>query len=290
MAAAQKPPKVLLFDIGGVCVVSPFQAILDYELSLGIPPGWTNYSISKTAPNGFWHRLERGEIPMDDAFFSGFNADLHDSERWATFYKLQASKDPRMAQEVPPVPKMDGRWLFNDMMTVSTAPDPWMYPALQKLKESGRFILAAISNTVIFPKGHALYHEDFYADPIRSLFDVFVSSAHVRLRKPDPRMYEYTLQEIDKFARAKASSERGKLLGWEEGVKPEEVVFLDDIGENLKGGRRMGFRTIKVSLGRAFEAVDELETITGLKLAGDHPRIPVEPRTTKPKRSEHSKL
>jgi FMN phosphatase YigB (HAD superfamily) len=234
--------------------------------------------------------LERGEILMDDAFFSGFNADLHDPERWATFYKVQAAKDPTISQEVPPVPKMDGRWLFNDMMTVSTVPDPWMYPALQQLKKSGRFILAAISNTVIFPKAHALYREDFYADPIRRLFDVFVSSAHVGLRKPDPRMYEHTLREINKFARENATSERGASLGWADGIKPEEVVFLDDIGENLKAGRKIGFRTIKVSLGRAFEAVDQLESITSLKLAGDHPRIPVEPKIAKPKLKEKAKI
>ncbi|KAI2623779.1 HAD-like protein [Xylaria nigripes] len=281
--AAQKHPKVLLFDIGGVCVVSPFQSILDYELSLDIPPGWVNYSLSKTSPNGFWHRLERGEIPMDDAFFAGFNEDLRDPERWASFYKIQAAKDSSIPQEVPPVPDVDGRWLFNDMMKTSTAPDPWMYPALQKLKASGRFILAAMSNTVIFPIGHPLYQKDFYADPIRSLFDVFVSSAHVGLRKPDPRMYEYTLREVDRYARANASSERGQSLGWVDGVKSHELVFLDDIGENLKGGRKLGFRTIKVMLGKTYEAVDELEAITGLQLAGDHPRIPVKPRVNKPK-------
>ncbi|KAI1167574.1 HAD-like domain-containing protein [Nemania serpens] len=280
--AVQKPAKVLLFDIGGVCVVSPFQSILDYELSLGIPPGWINYSISKTAPNGFWHRLERGEILMNDAFFAGFNVDLHDAERWRTFYKTQAAKDSGMAPDAPPVPRLDGRWLFNDMMRVSTAPDPWTYPALQRLKASGRFILAAMSNTVIFPNGHPLYREDFYADPIRSLFDVFVSSAHVGLRKPDPSIYEYTLREVDKFARANASSERGRALYWTDGVKPEDIVFLDDIGENLKSGRKIGFRTIKVTLGKAFEAVDELEVITGLQLAGDYPRIAVEPKLNKP--------
>ncbi|KAI5927449.1 HAD-like domain-containing protein [Camillea tinctor] len=275
MMAAQMPPKVLLFDIGGVCVVSPFQSILDYELSLGIPPGWVNYSISKTAPNGFWHRLERGEIPLDGAFFAGFNRDLHDPERWAAFYRAQQqAKDPAcLPSPAPPVPQLDGEWLFNDMMTVSTTPDPWMYPALRKLRESGRFLLAALSNTVVFPPGHPLHRGDFFAaDPVRRLFDVFVSSAHVGLRKPDPRIYEHALREVDKYAR--------RSLGWGDGVRPEEVVFLDDIGENLKGGKKLGFRTIKVPLGKAFEAVDELEAITGLKLAGDHPRIPIGANST----------
>ncbi|XXH04005.1 60S ribosomal protein L5 [Hypoxylon texense] len=271
-------PKVLLFDIGGVCVISPFQSILDYELSLGIPPGWINHSISKTAPSGFWHRLERGEIPLDDAFYAGFNKDLHDPVRWEAFYKLQQSKNPDLPKKAPPVPKLDGRWLFNDMMTASNAPDPWMYPALKNLRASGKFILAALSNTVIFPRGHALYREDFLGDPIRKLFDVFVSSAHVGLRKPDPKIYEHALGEVDKFAKSHADEGRGRTLGWGEGVKPDEIVFLDDIGENLKAAKKSGFRTIKVPLGKAFEAVDELEVITGLKLAGDHPRTPMKPR------------
>ncbi|CAJ2502441.1 Uu.00g098350.m01.CDS01 [Anthostomella pinea] len=278
--AAQKPPKVLLFDIGGVCVVSPFQSILDYELSLGIPPGWINYSLSKTAPDGFWHKLERGDIPMDDAFFAGFTNDLHDPGRWTAFYKAHQAKNPKLPRDVPRLPSLDAKWLFNDMMTASNAPDPWMYPALKRLRESEKFILAAVSNTVIFPPGHALHRPDFFSEPIRSLFDVFVSSAHVGMRKPDPRIYEYTLREVDKYAKDHADDDKGRRLGWEAGVgvKPDEIVFLDDIGENLKGGKKIGFRTIKVPLGKAYEAVDELEAITGLKLAGDHPRVPIEPK------------
>lgn len=273
-------PKVILFDIGGVVVVSPFQAILDYELSLGIPPGWINYSISKTAPSGFWHKLERGDIPMDDAFFEGFGHDLHDPARWQAFYEIQQGRDAKLPREVPPVPKLDARWLFNEMMTASTAPDPWMYPALRRLKESGRFVLAAVSNTVIFPPGHPLHQEDYFGGPIRGLFDVFVSSAHVGLRKPDPKMYQYTLGEINKYASRKAAEKKGEAVGVGSSahIRPEDIVFLDDIGENLKAAKKLGLRTIKVNLGRAFEAVDELEKVTGLKLAGDHPRIPIQPR------------
>ena len=258
-------------------VVSPFQAILDYELSLGIPPGWVNYSISKTAPHGFWHRLERGKIPMDTAFFDGFNKDLHDTVRWEAFYKAQRAKDPSLPKETPPLPDIDGEWLFNDMMTASNYPDPWMFPALKNLKASGKYILAALSNTVIFPEGHALHQPDFFGDPVRSTFDVFISSAHVGLRKPDPSIYQLALKETDQFARNHANG-RGKDLGWSEGVKADDILFLDDIGENLREGRKQGFRTIKVPLGRAYEAVEELEKITGLKLAGDHPKVPIKPK------------
>ena len=185
-----------------------------------------------------------------------------------------------MPEELPPVPKLDGRWLFNDMMTASNAPDPWMYPALKNLRASGKYLIAAVSNTVNFPPGHALHRPDFFSDPIRKLFDVFVSSAHVGLRKPDPKMYQYTLGELDRFATSNANSPRGQSLGWHDGIRPADVVFLDDIGENLKAAKALGIQTIKVSLGRAFEAVDQLEAVTGLQLAGDHPRIPILPKAT----------
>ncbi|OAA67973.1 haloacid dehalogenase-like hydrolase [Niveomyces insectorum RCEF 264] len=276
--ADQKQPKVILFDIGGVCVVSPFQAILDYELSLGIPPGWVNYSISKSAPNGYWHRLERGNIPMDAAFFAGFNRDLRDPARWRAFYEAARARSQGTAAElperVPPVPEVDGEFMFNEMMAASDRPDPWMFPALNALRASGRYVLAALSNTVIFPPGHKLHSENYFAHPVRGLFDVFISSAHVGLRKPDPAVYQMALREVDRYARAYAATPRGAANGWGEGVAAGDVLFLDDIGENLKAAKQQGFQTIKVNLGRAYEAVDALESITGLRLAGDHPRPP----------------
>ncbi|KAB5525710.1 haloacid dehalogenase-like hydrolase [Coniochaeta sp. 2T2.1] len=274
--ASSPQPKVLLFDIGGVCVVSPFQSILDYEIAHSIPPGWINYSISRTAPNGFWHKLETGQIPMDKHYFAGFNADLHDEGRWKAFYTAQQAKNPSLPKEIPPLPKIDGEFLFFDMMAASQAPDPWMYPALKKLKADGRFILAALSNTVIFPPEHPYSQKEFLDDPVRSLFDVFVSSAHVGLRKPDPSIYEMALEKVDEYARKNADTVRGRQNGWGNGVKADEVLFLDDIGENLKAGKKAGFRTFKVSLGRAYEAVEELERVTGLKLEGGHPKVPVE--------------
>lgn len=257
--------------------MSPFQSILDYELSLGIPPGWVNYSISKTKPDGFWHRLETGSIPMDDDFFAGFNRDLHGKQRWEDFYRAEQAKNPDLPREIPPLPSIDGEKLFNTMMVNSIPPDPWMFPALQRLKASGRYILAALSNTVIFPRGHALWKDDFLDDPVRRIFDVFVSSAHVGLRKPDPAIYELALKTVGTFASKHADSDRGRALGWADGIRPQDVLFIDDIGENLKAGKQYGFRTIKVHLGRAYEAVEELEKVTGLALEGDHPKIPIKP-------------
>ncbi|EDP56525.1 epoxide hydrolase, putative [Aspergillus fumigatus A1163] len=245
-----KKPVGLLFDIGGVCVVSPFQAILDYEIANNIPKGWVNFSISRTSPNGSWHRLERGEIKLDADFFK---ASMRDCRR---------SKHPGVPISAPPLPEIDAEWLFWEMMRVSRTPDPYMYPALQKLKASGQFIIGALSNTVIFPDGHP-YNSD--SNGVKSQFDFFISSAHTGLRKPDPKIYAAALREMDTLAK-----KRGL-----QGVEPSDVVFLDDIGENLKAAKNAGLRTIKVNLGRTQDAIRELEKITGLQLldTGDKAKL-----------------
>lgn len=56
------------------------------------------------------------------------------------------------------------------------------------------------------------------------------------------------------------------------GIKAEEVLFLDDIGENLKVARKRGMRTLKVGLGRGREAVEELERVLGMSLRGGENR------------------
>lgn len=283
--AENKQPVGLLFDIGGVCVssaqlnrtrkhirkpdicihiqvVSPFQAILDYEISQNIPPGWVNFSISRTSPHGSWHKLERGETKMDANFFANFTKDLRRPDLWQQFIERQRQqKKPASSipTSLPPVPEIDGELLFWEMMRVSRTPDPYMFPVLKKLKESGKFIVGALSNTTIFPDGHP-YNED--AIGLRSQFDFFISSAHTGLRKPDPRIYQAALQEMNALAKQRNLGD----------VAASDIVFLDDIGENLKFAKKAGMRTIKVNLGKTQDAVKELEKITGLELLDSQDR------------------
>lgn len=244
--------------------MSPFQAILDYEKSNNIPAGWVNFSISRTAPNGTWHRLERGEILLDADFFKGFKRDLQQAHLWEEYISRLRSHEGKghhhsITEAVPSVPEIDAESLFWEMMRVSREPDPFMFPALKKLKDSGEFIMGALSNTVIFPPGHP-FGEDKMG--LRKRFDLFISSAHSGLRKPSPEIYAYALEKLNEIA-------------LQRGQKPlaaSEIVFLDDIGENLKAAKAAGFGTIKVMLGRTQDAVAELERITGISLLDDHGR------------------
>ena len=75
-------------------------------------------------------------------------------------------------------------------------------------------------------------------------FDVIVESSRVALRKPDPAIYRLVCDEL--------------------GVEPEEAVFLDDLGINLKPARAMGMTTIKVV--DPDDALTELEAVVGFPL------------------------
>lgn len=152
---------------------------------------------------------------------------------------------------LPPVPRIDGERLYWAMMRASATPDRWMPGAIRALQRRG-LLVGALSNTSIIPTPPA--GAPAGAPPetdVKRLFEVFVSSAHVGLRKPDARIYEYALAELRKRP-GYAELQRG------------EVLFLDDIGENLKAGRAAGFRTLRVWLGKTREAVKELEVLTGV--------------------------
>jgi putative hydrolase of the HAD superfamily len=77
-----------------------------------------------------------------------------------------------------------------------------------------------------------------------ALFDVVIESSKSGLRKPDPRIYQLACRELE--------------------VEPEEVVFLDDLGINLKPARAMGMTTIKVT--DPDVALAELEEVVGFSL------------------------
>jgi putative hydrolase of the HAD superfamily len=82
------------------------------------------------------------------------------------------------------------------------------------------------------------------AADLRPHFDVFLESAVVGLRKPDPRIYSLVCERL--------------------GVPPARTVFLDDIGRNLKPARALGMTTIKVD--DPEQALRELGALLGLEL------------------------
>ena len=74
---------------------------------------------------------------------------------------------------------------------------------------------------------------------IMGLFDFVFESSKENVRKPDPKFYQLACN-------------RGK-------VNPNEVIFLDDLGINLKPAKALGMKTIKVV--RAEDALQDLQDL-----------------------------
>lgn len=193
---------------------------------------------------------------MDAKFFEEFNRDLRKPELWKAFHErrlqTKGTSSPAPSQSIPPLPEVDGEWLFHEMMRGARTPDPYMFPALKKIRASDQFLMGALSNTVIFPDGHP-YND---ASEVKQQFHFFISSAHTGVRKPAPEAYQLAIEKMKELAASRGIHD----------LQPSDILFLDDIGENLKGAKRAGLRTLRVILGRTQDAVQELEQITGLSL------------------------
>ena len=203
--------EAVVFDLGGVVMDSPLHAIARYERDHELPAGAINRVVVDTGETGAWSRLERGELTLE-AFCSPFEGDCRAAGVELSGARLMA------------------------YIAEAGVPRPRMIEAIRRIRARGLRTAALTNNWVREGprEGHRL----------REHFDVFVESAVVSLRKPDPRIYELVCREL--------------------GVAPTRAAFLDDIGRNLKTARALGMSTIKVD--DPDVALRELGTLLGFDL------------------------
>jgi putative hydrolase of the HAD superfamily len=101
---------------------------------------------------------------------------------------------------------------------------PAMAEAVRRCAE--QFVCACLTNN--FAGGGLMADPSRAAEvkAVQACFHHIIESSKVGLRKPDPRIYELACQTM--------------------AVEPAEVVYLDDLGINLKPAAAMGMTTIKV--------------------------------------------
>ncbi len=201
----------VVFDIGGVVQESPLRAIARYEHDHGLPPNAINRAVVAAGERGAWARLERGELTVE-RFLGPFEADCR-------AYGVAVSGERLMA-----------------CIASAGVARPQMLRAVRRIRERGLRVGALTNNWATeTPRPPS---------PLRELFDAFIESRAVGMRKPDPRIYRLVCEEL--------------------GVEPARTAFLDDIGANLKTARALGMTTIKVVDPDA--ALRELGTLLGFDL------------------------
>jgi epoxide hydrolase-like predicted phosphatase len=76
---------------------------------------------------------------------------------------------------------------------------------------------------------------------VDEIFEVVVDSAFVGMRKPDPRIYELTLERLG------------------DGLRAEECVFVDDIDVNCEAARELGMKAVRFV--DAEQAIAEIQAL-----------------------------
>ena len=208
---------------------------------------WDFGGVILTSPFEAFRRYER-EAGLPEDFIRSLNARNPDANAWAKMERSEVSLAEFVtlfqSEALALGHKLDG---WRVVQAISGDIRPQMVEALRRCKAA--FRVACITNNMKHGDGPGMARSPDKAAAVAevmALFEHIVESSKLGLRKPDPRIYRYACDLL--------------------GVTPEQCVYLDDLGVNLKPARDMGMRTIKV--GDPDVAIDELETMVGIPLRG----------------------
>lgn len=156
--------RAVIFDLGGVVLDSPLQAIARFERAQGIPEGFVNRVVASAGPEGAWGRLERGVLDFL-GFVTAFEAEC------------EAAGQP-----------LSARALMDQISEVAQPRRP-MLAAIRRIRARGLLAAALTNNWVSEPR-------DGGDQALRDLFDAFFESSALGLQKPDPRIYAHACRAL----------------------------------------------------------------------------------------------
>ena len=189
---------------------------------------WDFGGVITTSPFEAFNRFERdNDLPPD--IIRRINATNPHTNAWAKLESSQISVD-----EFDEAFAEEARSLGHDirgqqvLALLSGDLRPRMVSALEAIRE--KFKTGCITNNVRNQgEGPGMASSADRAGRIAEvmdMFDVVIESSKVGIRKPNPEIYRIACREMK--------------------IEPDEAVFLDDLGINLKPARDLGMTTIKV--------------------------------------------
>jgi putative hydrolase of the HAD superfamily len=199
---------------------------------------WDFGGVITTSPFDAFGRYE-AEAGLPAGFIRGINATDPDTNAWAAFERGEVDLDTFArrfeAEALAAGGTLDARAV---VAGIRGQVRPAMAAAVRRCRQAGLTTALLTNNFVV--AGATVDHGELLA-----AFDVVVESSRAGCRKPDPRFYRLACELA--------------------GVSPASVVFLDDLGVNLKPARAMGMTTIKVDDPEV--ALTELEAVVGFELS-----------------------
>jgi len=204
--------KTIIFDFGGVITNSPIEGFKLLEEKHGYDKGIITNINMNNPDNNAWAKSERGEIDIN-TFLDEF-----EKEALAIGQKINAKE---ILQQ-----------LYGSLRKN-------MINKIKLLSNSKKYKLICLTNVL---KGVDIFTPKERVEAVKnvmSYFDIIYESYKLNMRKPEARIYQYILKELN--------------------IEPQETVFLDDLGMNLKSARQLGINTIKVI--EPNDAIYQLEEI-----------------------------
>ncbi|HUF33543.1 MAG TPA: HAD-IA family hydrolase [Acidimicrobiales bacterium] len=187
------------------------------------------------------HEREHG---LPEGFIRRLNATNPDANAWALLERSEVDLDGFAelfeAEAATAGHRIDARAILG---LLGGEVRPEMVEALRRIRAAGLPLALLTNNFVSGPGGATAGSRPDIAEAL-ALFDHVIESSVAGVRKPDPAAYDLVLDRLD--------------------VPAHEVVFLDDLGVNLKPARALGMTTIKVL--DADQALTELEAVLGFPL------------------------
>ena len=119
-------------------------------------------------------------------------------------------------------PQLNSEDFLNAWNSILLEFPEYRFRFIQKLAEEKDYKLILLSNTnenhIEYIKNNVPFFEDF-----RNCFDAFYLSHEIGLRKPNPEIFEFVLEQHD--------------------LRPEECLFIDDTAEHVESAASLGFHT-----------------------------------------------
>lgn len=204
---------------------------------------WDFGGVITSSPfEAFSHYETRQGLPKD--FIRGINSTNPDTNAWAKFESNQVSLkefDALFLKESTaaghPIPGTEIIKLLSGDVR------PRMIEVLKRCKQS--YKVSCLTNNVRAGSGPGMSRSPESAAEVATamaLFDHVLQSSKEGMRKPQPEFY---LLACERMA-----------------VEPNEVVYLDDLGINLKPARQLGMQTIKVVSEQ--QGIEDLSKVLGI--------------------------
>lgn len=229
--------RVAAFDLDGVLALPSLAgALRRTEEALALPRGFLIDAFQKEYPGGHNEQLMRGKIT-----FSQWAPLMEEScRKRSSTSGINLPEDFSISQ------------IFNQAMAARSINRPMLQAAIT-LRKKG-FTTCIVTNNWLDDSDKRGSLAQMMCN-LSQHFDFLIESCQVGLIKPEPQIYKFVLETLK--------------------AQPNEVVFLDDFGSNLKPARDMGMVTILVR--DTDTALRELEKVTGTQFPEAPLPVPCNP-------------